>query len=279
MGDFELDTRLERVDSDRFRITLVRDWEIWGPNGGYLAAIALRAAGAVAKLQRPASFSGHFLSVASFDSVDVDVRMVRAGRRAESLAVSIRQQGRAIFEGLVRTASEGPGLEHDVGEMPEKSRPAQLQSIPELIGEEAAAEGPSFPFWNNFDVRPVWPERFLEAERRSHPPVFREWYRFVPRATFDDPWVDAGRALLMIDTASWIAASQPHPNSEMVAPNLDVSAWFHRFDAQSEWLLTDHSCQVAEAGLMGTHARIWSESGKLLATGGAQLMCVPKQRV
>ena len=33
----------------------------------------------------------------------------------------------------------------------------------------------------------------------------------------------------------------------------------------------------AEGGLMGTHARIWSESGKLLATGGAHLFCVPRR--
>jgi len=79
----------------------------------------------------------------------------------------------------------------------------------------------------------------------------------------------------MIDTASWIAANQPHPNADFTAPNIDVTAWFHQFDPKSEWLLTDHRCDVAAGGLMGTHARIWSESGKLLATGGAQLMCVP----
>ena len=27
---------------------------------------------------------------------------------------------------------------------------------------------------------------------------------------------------------------------------------------------------------MGTHGRIWSRDGRLLATGGAQLFCVPR---
>ena len=90
-----------------------------------------------------------------------------------------------------------------------------------------------------------------------------------------DDVLDASRALLMIDTASWPAAAQPHVASGFTAPNIDVTAWFHRAEPQSEWLLTDTSCQVADGGLMGTHARIWSESGALLASGGAQLYCVP----
>jgi acyl-CoA thioesterase-2 len=272
MGDFEVDTRLEDRGDGRFSATLSRDWEIWGPNGGYVAAIALRAAGQVARVPRPAAFSAHFLSVGRFAEIDVDVRVIRAGRRAESIGVSISQQGRAICEALIRTAAEGSGLEHDVAAMPDEKRPADLANIEDLV---SSREGPRFPFWNNFQIRPVWPEREQEAERQVHPPMFREWYRFQPRATFDDPWLDAARSLLMIDTASWIAACQPHPNGAFIAPNLDVTAWFHRAEPASEWLMTDHTCAVAEAGLMGTHARIWSESGKLLATGGAQLFCVP----
>ncbi len=279
MGDFELDTRLERLAEDRFRATLSRDWEIWGPNGGYLASIALRAAGQVAKVQRPASFSGHFVSVGRFESVDVEVRTIRAGRRTESFAVSITQQGRPLFEGLIRTAAQGPGLEHDVAAAPKVTPPSELRSIQQVVEEQLgdAAEDPPFPFWSNFDVKPLSPERIVPGPRQAHDPIFREWYRFTPRPSFDDPFLDAARALLMIDTASWIAACQPHPDSPFVAPNLDVTAWFHRAEPNSEWLLVDTRCSVAEAGLMGTEACIWSESGKLLATGGAQLFCVQRQ--
>lgn len=273
MGDLEVDTRLEDRGEGRFRATLSPDWEIWGPNGSYVAAIALRAAGRLAKVPRPASFSGHFLSVARLAEIDISVRVAKAGRRAESFCVSITQEGRAIFEALVRTAADGPGLQHDVAEMPDVKRPGDLASLEELLPDDA--EGPPFPFWNNFQVRPVWPERVQQTERQAHAPLFREWFRFHPRATFDDVWLDAARALLMIDTGSWIAACQPYPDTGYTAPNLDVTAWFHRAEPDSEWLLTDHSCVIAEAGLMGTHARIWSESGRLLASGGAQLFCVP----
>jgi len=80
MGDFEVDTRLEPIGGNEFKGTLSRDWEIWGPNGGYLAAIALRAVGQVAQVPRPTSFAGHFISVGQFDEIDVRVETLRAGR-------------------------------------------------------------------------------------------------------------------------------------------------------------------------------------------------------
>lgn len=273
MGDFELDTRLEPVGDQHFRATFSEDWRIWGPSGGYVASIALRAVGHVAKVPRPAAFSGHFLSVGDFAEVDVAVRTIKAGRRSESFAVSIEQAGRPLFEAMVRTAADGPGLEHDVAEFPATEDPANLKEIPELVDD--ADEGPPYPFWNNFRIKPVWPERFSQP-RQSYPPIFREWYRFDPRPTFEDPFLDAARALMMIDTASWPAANQPHMSEDFTAPNLDVVAWFHRTEPASEWLLMDQSCDVAGGGLMGTHGRIWSERGKLLASGGAQLFCIPR---
>jgi hypothetical protein len=58
VGDLAVDTAIEG-SGRRYRAQLSRDWEIWGPNGGYLAVIALRAAGAHTSLRRPATFSCH----------------------------------------------------------------------------------------------------------------------------------------------------------------------------------------------------------------------------
>src|SRR3990172_4986910 len=118
MGDFDLDTRVEGGDG-RYRAAISRHWEIWGPNGGYLAAIALRAAGQEARIARPASFACHFLSIPRFEPVDLQVTPAHRGRRAESIHVVMSQAGRPIVQGLLRTAAEGPGLEHDVAVMPE----------------------------------------------------------------------------------------------------------------------------------------------------------------
>ncbi len=269
MGDFERDTRLEG-SAGKYRATLSQDWEIWGPNGGYTAAIALRAVGAEAKIPRPATFAAHFLSVARFGPVDLEVTPIRLGRRSESFRVSMQQEGRLILEAIVRTAAAGPGLEHDVARAPEVPEPESLQSADELRDPE----WPTYRFWDNLDARPLHPEHFKE-EWVPREPAFQEWYRFRPRATFADPFVDAGRLLLLVDTLSWPAAARAHARGDFIAPNIDVTTWFHRSAPESEWLLADQQSPVAEAGLMGCHGRVWSRDRKLLASGGCQLMCVP----
>ena len=104
------------MDGRRWSAALWRDWEIWGPNGGYVDAIALRAAGAATTLPRPASFSGHFLNVAEFAAVDIDVTTLRAAKRASSLRVSPSQNGRAIFEAIVWVVvGDGPLAEETKG--------------------------------------------------------------------------------------------------------------------------------------------------------------------
>lgn len=269
MGDLSLDTALEG-DDGHYRATLSPDWAIWGPNGGYLAVIALRAAGCEADVKRPSSFAGHFLSVARFDSVDVDVHTVKRGRRSESFRVALSQDGRPIVEALVRTAAEGPGLAHRFGSAPDAPAPETLKSSDELVDPT----WDRYAFWDNLDSRPTTPERFSEPPRPRDPRLV-EWYRFRPTATFDDPFLEAGRSLLLLDTMSWPAAARPHPDSAYQAPNLDVATWFHDAPRGSEWLLVEYDCPSASDGLMGTVGRVWSRDGRLLASGGAQLYCVP----
>ena len=274
MGDLSVDTALVPADGGdgRYRATLSEDWAIWGPNGGYLAVIALRAAGLEAQVPRPASFAAHFLAVARFEAVDVAVQVVKRGRRSESLRVSIAQDDRPILEALVRTAAEGPGLEHRFGAAPDVAEPETLKSFDELW----AGDWDPYPFWGNLEGRPTNPERFDGPPKPRDPRVL-DWYRFRPAASFDDPFLEAGRSLLLLDTMSWPAACRPHPESPFQAPNLDVTAWFHEPPAGSEWLLVDYVCPTAGSGLMGTQGQVWSRDGRLLASGGAQLFCVPAQ--
>lgn len=280
MGDLEIDTRLEAMgESDgvraRYRGVLSQDWEIWGPNGGYLAVIALRAMGREAAIPRPVAFAAHFLGVGSFGPVELEVEALRRGRRSESFRVSMRQEGRTLLEAMMRTAAEGAGLAHRFGAAPSVPAPEDLPTPADL----ATGKGPSYPFWQNLEARVCQPERFAPVEEGAAPPardpVWREWYRFRPRALFDDPFLEAGRALVLLDTLSWPAACQPHPDAPYQAPNLDVAAWFHEAAPDSEWLLADHACPIAAGGLMGTGGRVWSRDGRLLASGGAQLLCVP----
>jgi acyl-CoA thioesterase len=265
-ADLEPATRLEERDGG-YVAQLSEEWEIWGPNGGYLAAIALRAAGAVAQIEHPASFYCHFLSSPAFDAVQLDVSVLKRGRRAESLAVEMTQEGKPILHALVKTAVEAPGYSHQHPEAPEVPRPETLKAYEELL---PSWRRPPFSFWNNLERRPV--DQSLPDEPTA--PVLREWTRFRPTACFEDPFLDAARALILLDTFGFPAAYQRYRSWEYLAPNLDTSAWFHRFNPSCEWLLIDHECLLADRGLMAVSGRVWDTEGGLLATGSAQLCCV-----
>ncbi len=272
MGDFGIDTAVEERDG-HYHARLSRDWEIWGPNGGYVAAIALRAASVATSLRRPASFTCHFLSVAEFDVVDLQVTTLRATKRAASVRVSMTQQQRPILEAIVWVVDEVSGLEHDVAQMPAVPTPDTLKSIDELVAPEDRKSG--YAFWQNLESRPI--DWVPWSQRKPGAPQWREWYRFRPTATFDDPFTDAARSLLLIDTLVWPACCRAYEAETMpfMAPSLDVTAHFHRAAPTSEWLLCDASAAIAAHGLIGGRATIWSADGQLLASGGAQLLCRP----
>lgn len=273
MGDLEVDTRLSGGER-RYTITLSRDWDIWGPNGGYMAAVALRAAGMEAKIKRPISIACHFLGVPRPEPVDVEVRAVQAGRRAESIHVVYSQNGRAMVQAIVRTAAQSPGVEHNFVRMPDVPPPAELKSFLDLW------TGPveEIPFWQNFDSRIIFPERIMD-EQKPWPAELLEWYQFLPTKTFVDPFVDAARSVILMDTFAWPAASNPHrgPTREFQGINLDVVAWFYEPAPESEWLLCDYDSPIATGGLVAGRGRVWSEDGRLIATGGAQVLCIPAQ--
>jgi len=257
-------------ENGEYRTRLSSDWEIWGPNGGYLAAIAMRAASMLATIRQPASLYCHFLSSPKFDDVQLTVETLKQGRRSESFSVRMQQHGKPILQALVRTAADAPGYAYQEIDMPDVPPPQNLKTYDQLRPDD---EGPHFSFWKNVEARPVNQSVFDKPTDA----VAQDWARFTPRACFDDLFVDAARALILLDTYGWPAAYRARPNGDYIAPNLDTSVWFHHFNPASEWLLIDHACPVAGRGLMGVNGRVWDVDGKLLATGAAQLCCLPGQ--
>jgi acyl-CoA thioesterase-2 len=276
MGDLAADTAVTAApDRDGgYTCTLSRDWEIWGPNGGYLASVALRAAGVHTQFERPASIVGHYLGVASFDApIDITTTTLREAKRAESIRVAIEQAGRPIFEALVWSVGAVDGLEHDAIAMPEAAEPTSLLSVKERLA--ARGEASWFPFWDNFDERPLtWVDNWDEREPAE--PRFVSWYRYVPADTFADPWVDACRSLIICDTLPWPAAHRHHVGDHgYMAPSIDIAVTFHRVCSDEPWLLAEASSPTAHGGLLAGHVNVWARGGGLVATGVSTLLCRP----
>jgi acyl-CoA thioesterase-2 len=221
-------------------------------------------------MARPAAFSCHYLGVADFGNVDLRVEARRRGRTAASQRVEVTQGGRPILDAMVWSVGDVAGLEHDETSPPAVPDPDELPEIGELLPEDAA---PPFPFWNNLEAKPLafeaqWPP---DGPR---PARWQEWLRFTPTATFEDPWVDAARCVILVDLPSWPSAHRPHAWKQppFTAPTLDLNVAFHRPTSGRDWLLCDGAAPLSTGGLFGWNARVWSTGGQLHASGGGQCL-------
>jgi acyl-CoA thioesterase II len=284
VGDLALDTAIEPGAGEdagghlRYTGKLSPDWAIWGPNGGYVASLALRAAGLATGRARPVSIVAHFLGVAAFDEIDIDVTVLRTSRYATSARVSLAQGDRPILEALVWGLDPGGvALTHDAAPAPEVTPLERVPSREERIAAMAPDDRPpEMPFFDNLDQHPLgWHDEWPPSGPED--PLARWWMRFRPAARFDDPWVDACRLLIPIDTHGWPAASLAHAHLEplpAVAVTIDLSVRFHR-PADDEWLLVETVSPIAADGLVAATGRVWDRAGALLASGGQTLLCRP----
>jgi acyl-CoA thioesterase-2 len=284
MGDLDADTSVEPVAEGQWAARLSEDWNIWGPNGGYVASICLRAAGAACGLARPATIACHYLAVGRFDAVELEVDLLRATRRTAAVRVHMRQGGTPLAEATVWAVAGGlDGYEWEDAERPAVPAPGDTPSVEDRLRDQPAAQRSPFSFARNLQQKPInWRTEEECAVFPGGRHEARTWMRFVPTSVFDDPWVDACRSLILLDTWAWPAAVGGVPASErdrFMAPNLDVTARFHADTSASEWLLVDARAPVASGGLIGTEVAVWTEQGALAASGGAQLLCRPRPPV
>lgn len=271
MGDFIEQTAVEEIGEGRYRALLSTDWVTWGPAGGYVAAVALRAAAAASSFGRPASFMCHFLSVASFDDVELRVERRRSGRRSEALQVEMTQDGKRILDAGVWAVDATQGLEHDYTQAPDVPEVEKLKDIAELV------DRPLPGMYANFDRRPTdWQDA---SDRVPREPMMREWCRFRPTPSAEDRFVDAARSVILIDAFSWPSTWPAHPSdgpSPWIAPNIDLHVRFHHDAREDEWILLESRAELAAEGLIGTTGSVWSRDGRLIAAGSSQLFCRPR---
>jgi acyl-CoA thioesterase II len=279
MGDLGKDTAVLGGDG-HYTSLLSRDWEIWGPMGGYVAAVALRAAGAHSRFDRPASLVGHFLGVAGFDDeVHLTTTTRRAASRAESIAVSITQEGKPIFDALVWSVAEGvAGLEHDCSRLGDIGPPEQYPTVLEHLARMGEEANPPYEFWNNFEQRPLeWLDNWEEREPTE--PVWETWLRYLVEPDPSDLYLCAARLLVLVDVGSWPAVTRLHVDTKgLYAPSLDLACQFHRIAPGASPLFVRGESPSGTDGLLATHQQVWSRDRELLASGVSQLLCRPGAR-
>jgi acyl-CoA thioesterase len=262
----------------RYRADLTDVWA--GPFalfGGFLAALALRAAAAESELDRPASCAVHYLVPVLPGPVELEVASLARTGRMESLRVALNQKGKTALGALVLLSAPGEGLVHDLAPLPAVLPPEACSDR----AERWRADGRELPrVWGVLETR------FTEDRPLAGPGLVREhvdsWWR-TPRPTgVPAALADALRALAVLDGAFHdpLFAAQGGPASYSAypfrLPSADLLAHFHRAAPHSEWLFCRARSEIAEAGLISGDARIWSHDGKLLASGRGLIACRPR---
>lgn len=247
------------------------------PFGGYIAAVLLRTAGAHSSLPKPASMYCHFLNAADSAPVDLEVATRRKSSRAEAMRVTMRQSDKLIAEAMVWMIGNLEGADHVSPHMPSAPPPEACRTFQELYENYPAGFGfmegrPIFewPLDKPRPGAPPWPMEELMARIEPLPPFVRGWVRLTPKATFDDPIVDAARVVLPLDWMPVGATQMPHAGKAIFAQSLDFSVAFHESAPTSEWLYCEGESPIALGGVVNAAGRVWSQNGKLLATGHQQ---------
>lgn len=265
-----VDATAVRTSGDRLIATLDPAWDIWGPAGGYIAAIALAAVRTRADDgHRPLTLTGQFVSVAKPGDVDVRVTLVKGGGSALH-AVTLAQGERIVFQAQVWTSARADASLPVAPVMPEVPGPERLRGMAELM--TARGQKP-IAFWDNLEGRPA-NFRLADDLPPDDPRQYR-WMRFRDWTATGDPFVEAMRHLLLIDIGVWPAHwHRQTERSAYSAPSLDVWAQFHDPRPSSEWLLSEADADVSGHGAISGRVRIWSEDGRAVATGGGQCLVI-----
>src|SRR5215212_913729 len=99
MSKFERDTSVNEVEAGVFEGHVNRDWWIvFGPNGGFLAAMLVKAMNAAVDDHKraPRSLTIHYTAAPREGSVRIRTTVERAGRTLTTVSARMEQEGRLI---------------------------------------------------------------------------------------------------------------------------------------------------------------------------------------
>jgi hypothetical protein len=251
---FDLATAV-RGGPERWTAEVDPGWTVAGrPNGGYLLALAARAALEVAGQPHPLAVSGHFLAPADPGPAEVEVRRLRAGRSLSTARATLLQEGAARLEALVTAGridpDAAPGWRRAAG-------PAGLAPVGQCVpGRPELPGGLRANLLDHLDVRVDPATAGWAAGRPGGRLEMRGWVRFS-----DGRAVDPLALLQVVDAlpptsfdlglASW-------------APTVELTVHLRGLPAPG-WLACVVRGQLWQGGWFDEEAEVWDSAGRLVA--------------
>lgn len=252
LSAFERATAVEPLGAGRFSATVDEGWfAVRGPNGGYLAAIVLRAmAAAVGDPARaPRSLTLHYTRPPAAGTVELAVTVEREGRRLSTVTARLEQEGRLCVLALAAFSEEFDSLAEYADRPPVVPHPEAIDPVPQERAAVSIAQ--------RFVIRPaIGAAPFSEADEA----VTGGWLAFRE----GDPPLDPAALAMLAD--AWIPAPFVRAASPFAAPTIDLTIHFRAPDVLAEWpVLAVFRSHFAHGGFFEEDGELWSADGRLLA--------------
>jgi acyl-CoA thioesterase len=263
MPRFADDTAVVPRGEGRYAARLDRGWWIQrGPNGGYLAAIVLRAIrDEVADPARAArSLTVHYLRPPVEGPVELDVIVERQGRTLSTASARMTQDGDTVALALAALAADRDDrVDFDDAVMPGVAPPDRCPPVP-------APTALSIPMRDRFESRlAIGGALFGESA------VARTggWMRLADGEPLDEVAVAAL-------TDAWPPAIFTRSATPMAVPTVDLTVHLRNpVTDPAGWSLVVFQTRVATGGYLEEDGEVWSEDGRLLAQSRQLAVAAP----
>ncbi len=264
VSTFESDIAAQLIAPRRYSVDLSDRWWVGrGPNGGYVAALMLRAmileAGSAAESpgrsgqrQPPRSLTVHFLNTPSVGPAEIEVTMERKGRSTMFLSARLIQEGEVQGKAMAVFSADrkGPSFVHT--EMPDVPPPEQGEEIDTSLAPVAV-----FSRYRAIPALGGMPLSGGEAADTAG------WIKLV-----NEEAMSPELAAAMLDL--WWPAPFVALSERAVAPTLEYTVHFPRElpvagSTPSDWVLARLSADEAVEGHFSEDGELWTRDGTLLA--------------
>lgn len=252
---FDLDTQIEPLGEGRYGTEISERWWVGrGPNGGYVAALIMRAVEAAVGPGRPArSLTVHFPRAPKAGPAELAVTVEREGSRATFVTARLEQAGeiQATAQAVLSENWDADGfseLEMPAVEPPEElysPEPGEVDRMPAMM--------------QNYSVRPA----LGDAAFSGGEPRTGVWIRSrEPRL------LDAPLAAAILD--AWFPAPFVRLARPVLAPTIDYTVHFRTplpppGAEPADAYLAVFSSGLARHGFVEEDGELWSADGVLLA--------------
>ena len=267
---FDADTAVQPGGDGRYRADVRPNWWVGrGPNGGYIAALLLRALTAeLAEAARaPRSLTVHFTAPPVEGPLEIAVTVERGGRTLSTLSARAEQDDRLVALALAAFSPARPGFDYDDTTAP--ATPSAAASFP------VDPTRPGAPaMLANYDLR--WAFGIRPGAGTPGPAHVGAWLRCaVPRVH------DA------LAVAAYTDALIPPPFARIgrvaAAPTVDLTIHFatglpgRLAPAPEAHCLVTGRADLSREGFFAGDTDVWSPDGRLLARARQHALLVDRE--